>query len=262
MGVINVTPDSFSDGGDFYAHETAVAHGLRLAEAGADILDIGGESTRPGAEPVSEEEELRRVIPVIKALASKVKVPLSIDTCKAGVAEAALQAGASMINDISAGRLDPELVGVAAHAKAPLILMHMQGEPRTMQVNPTYQDLIGEIKAFLVKAAERAEKAGVSKEMIIIDPGIGFGKTFDHNLILINRLEEFINLGYPVMLGASRKAFLGQILGGAPPKERDIATAAVIALAAYKGAHVFRTHNVDLAKQTLAVVKAVKQEKV
>ncbi len=261
MGVINVTPDSFSDGGDFYAHEAAVAHGLSQVEAGADILDIGGESTRPQSEPVSEKEELRRVIPVIKGLAAKVHVPLSIDTCKAGVAEIALQAGASIINDVSAGRFDPEILSVAARAGVPLVLMHMQGKPKTMQVNPTYKDLMGEIKSFLIEAARRAEKMGVSSEKIIIDPGIGFGKTFDHNLTLINRLEEFVSLGYPLLLGASRKAFLGQILGGALPKERDIATAAVIALAAYKGAHILRTHNVGLAKQTLAVIQAVKQEK-
>ncbi|MBW1708942.1 MAG: dihydropteroate synthase [Deltaproteobacteria bacterium] len=262
MGVINVTPDSFSDGGDCYAHDTAVTYGLRLAEAGADILDIGGESTRPGAESVSEDEELRRVIPVIEGLAGKVDVPLSVDTCKAGVAEAALKAGASIVNDISAGRMDPKLLHVTARAGVPLILMHMKGEPRTMQVNPTYKDLIGEIKSFLLEAANRAEKAGVSREMIIIDPGIGFGKTFDHNLTLINRLEEIINLEYLVMIGASRKAFLGKILGGALPKERDIGTAAVTALAAYKGAHILRVHNIELAKQTLAVVNAVKQEKI
>ncbi|MBW2060140.1 MAG: dihydropteroate synthase [Deltaproteobacteria bacterium] len=262
MGVINVTPDSFSDGKDFYAQDSAVAHGLHLVEAGADILDIGGESTRPGARSVSQEEELRRVIPVIESLVRQVTVPLSIDTCKSGVAKAALQAGASMINDISAGRLDPELILVASRAGVPLILMHMQGEPRTMQDNPTYQDLMGEVKSFLVEAAERAENMGLAREMIIIDPGIGFGKTFNHNLTLINRLEEFIALGRPVMVGPSRKAFLGQILGGALPKERDVASAAVIALAAYKGAHILRVHNIDLTRQTLAVVKAVKHEKV
>jgi dihydropteroate synthase len=262
MGVVNVTPDSFSDGGDFFDAETAVLQGLEMVKDGADILDIGGESARPGSDPISEAQEKERVLPVIAALAGRVEVPISIDTCKAGVAEAALAAGASMINDISAGRLDPEVLGVAARAGVPVALMHMKGRPRTMQDNPVYEDLIGEISSFLEEAAARAEAAGVRRELIIIDPGIGFGKTFDHNLILINRLEELIGLGRPLLLGPSRKAFLGAILNGAPPKERDVATAALLSLAAYKGAHIFRTHNVDLARQALLVAAAVKRERV
>lgn len=262
MGVVNVTPDSFSDGGDFFDAETAIRQGLALVKDGADILDIGGESVRPGSDPISEALEKERVLPVITALVGRVEVPISIDTCKAGVAEAALATGASMINDISAGRFDPEVLRVAGRADVPLVLMHMKGRPRTMQDNPVYQDLIGEIASFLEEAAARAEAAGVRPEHIIIDPGIGFGKTFDHNLVLINRLEELLALGRPLLLGPSRKAFLGAILNGAPPKERDVATAAILGLAAYKGAHILRTHNVDLARQALLVAAAVKRERV
>jgi len=262
MGVVNVTPDSFSDGGDFFDAQTAIRQGLALVKDGADILDIGGESVRPGSDPISEALEKERVLPVITALVGRVEVPISIDTCKAGVAEAALATGASMINDISAGRFDPEVLQVAGRADVPLVLMHMKGRPRTMQDNPVYQDLIGEISSFLEEAAARAEAAGVRPEHIIIDPGIGFGKTFDHNLVLINRLEELLALGRPLLLGPSRKAFLGAILNGAPPKERDVATAAILGLAAYKGAHILRTHNVDLARQALLVAAAVKRERV
>lgn len=257
MGIINVTPDSFSDGGDYYSFEAATAQGLALAEAGADILDVGGESTRPGAEPLSLDQELDRVMPVIEALAGRTSVPISIDTYKSAVAVEALEAGASMVNDISAGRFDPEILRLAARAGVPLILMHMKGQPRNMQDNPIYDDLVGEIKDFLADAARRAEEAGVDRDMIVLDPGIGFGKTFDHNLILINRLKELTELGYPLLVGPSRKAFLGHILGGVPPKERDAATAAVIALAAYNGASILRTHNAGLARQTLSVVAAV-----
>lgn len=260
MGVINVTPDSFSDGGDFLAPGEAVTQGLLMVEAGADILDVGGESTRPGADPVSEEEEINRVLPVIQALAGRVDVPVSIDTYKSGVAKAALTAGAAIVNDISGGRFDPELLSLTAEAGVPLILMHMLGQPRNMQDNPVYDDLVGEIKDFLVDAVQRAKKAGLDPEMIIVDPGIGFGKTFEHNLILINRLGELADLGQPLLVGPSRKAFLGRILGGAPPKERDAATAAIVALAAYNGANILRVHNVGLARQTLAAVGAVMKE--
>jgi len=262
MGVVNVTPDSFSDGGDFLDAETAILQGLELVKDGADLLDVGGESTRPGSNPISESEERARVLPVIAALSGRVEVPISIDTCKASVAEAALAAGASMINDISAGRFDPDLLRVAARAEVPLILMHMKGQPRTMQDNPVYEDLLGEISTFLQDAAAKAEAAGVRPERIVIDPGIGFGKTYDHNLILINRLEELLALGRPLLLGPSRKAFLGAILNGAPAKERDVATAAILGLAAYKGAHILRTHNVALTHQAVLVGAAVKRERV
>ena len=260
MGVINVTPDSFSDGGDFLSSERAIEQGIRLAEEGADILDLGGESTRPGAEEVGATEELARVIPVIEALTARTSVPISIDTYKAEVAEASVGAGAAIINDISAGLLDPEILRVAARLDVPLVLMHMKGQPRTMQENPEYDDLMGEIKAFLADAARRAEAAGVRADRIILDPGIGFGKTFDHNLILLNRLREFQELGRPILLGPSRKAFLGRILGGAPPKDRDVATAAAVTLGAYNGAAILRVHNVDLARQVLAVTAAVLRE--
>jgi dihydropteroate synthase len=260
MGVINVTPDSFSDGGDFLSAKRAIDQGLQLVEQGADILDVGGESTRPGAAEVGEAEELDRVLPVIEALAANASVPISIDTYKAEVAEAALEAGAAIINDISGGRLDLNIFNVAARTGVPIILMHMKGEPRTMQQNPVYDDLMGEIKAFLADAASQAETAGVRPDRIILDPGIGFGKTFDHNLILLNRLREFQELGRPILLGPSRKAFLGQILGGAAPKDRDVATAAAVTLAAYNGAAILRVHNVDLARQVLAVAAAVLRE--
>lgn len=262
MGVVNVTPDSFSDGGDFYSTGKAVEQGLQLVEAGADIIDVGGESTRPGSKGISEQEEINRVIPVIKALAAQTDEPICVDTTKAGVACVALDAGAAMVNDISAGNSEPELLRIAAGYGVPVVLMHMKGMPRSMQENPTYDDLMGEIKSYLCLAAERAEEAGVRKNLIIIDPGIGFGKTFDHNLTLINRLDEFQSLNRPILLGASRKAFLGQILGGVPPKERETATEAINALAVYKGANIIRTHKVESTKQMLAVAHAVRQEKV
>lgn len=262
MGVVNVTPDSFSDGGDFYSTGKAVEQGLQLVEAGADIIDVGGESTRPGSKGISEQEEINRVIPVIKALAAQTDELICVDTTKAGVACVALDAGAAMVNDISAGNSEPELLRIAAGYGVPVVLMHMKGMPRSMQENPTYDDLMGEIKSYLCLAAERAEEAGVRKNLIIIDPGIGFGKTFDHNLTLINRLDEFQSLNRPILLGASRKAFLGQILGGVPPKERETATEAINALAVYKGANIIRTHKVESTKQMLAVAHAVRQEKV
>lgn len=260
MGVINVTPDSFSDGGDFFSPATAIDQGKALVLAGADMLDIGGESTRPGSKATDANEEIGRVVPVIEALARQVQVPICVDTNKAAVAEKALESGASMINDVSAGRFDPDILRVAADADVPLILMHMKGKPRTMQEKPVYNDLLGEIKSFLADAANRAEAVGVAADKIIIDPGIGFGKTFDHNLILINRLEEFAELNMPLLIGASRKAFLGEIIGGAPAKELDIATTAITALSIYKGAHIVRVHDAALARQTRAVVTAVKRE--
>jgi len=260
MGVINVTPDSFSDGGDFYTFESALEQGWSLVKAGADLLDVGGESTRPGSERISEAEERSRVLPLIEALADRIPVPISIDTYRAGIAQDALRAGASIINDISAGRLDPEILKVAARAGVPLILMHMKGQPKSMQDHPTYDDLMAEIKMFLADAMQRAEAAGVSREMIILDPGLGFGKTYDHNLILLNRLEELVALGRPLLIGASRKAFLGQILGGAPPKERDVATAAASVLAAYKGGCILRVHEVRPTREALLVTRAVMRE--
>ena len=260
MGIINVTPDSFSDGGDFLSPAAAIEQGLRLVEAGADLLDVGGESTRPGAERVSEAQELDRVAGVVDGLVGRVDVPISVDTYKSGVARAALAAGAAIINDISAGRFDPKLLELAAEAGVPLVLMHMKGEPHNMQKNPVYEDLMGEVRNFLKEAADRAVAAGVKREMIILDPGIGFGKTFDHNLMLINRQQELAGLGLPLLVGPSRKAFLGHILGGAAPKDRDLATAAAVTLSAYLGAHILRVHNVSLAREVLAVTTAIMRE--
>lgn len=232
MGVLNVTPDSFSDGGRWLDAGAAVAHGLRMVEEGADVIDVGGESTRPGAEPVDAEEELRRVLPVVTALARHTRV--SIDTRKAEVAEAALAAGASLLNDVSA-----TLAPVAQAAGAGWVAMHMQGQPATMQQDPTYEDVVGEVRAFLV---ERAEAAGLDE--VWIDPGIGFGKTMEHNLALLAHLDALVATGYPVVVGTSRKAFLGRLTGGAPPDDRVEASVATAAWALSRGASMVRVHDV------------------
>jgi dihydropteroate synthase len=258
MGVLNVTPDSFSDSGRYLRWEAAVEHGLRMAEEGADILDIGGESTRPYAADVAEQEEMDRVIPVIQALAKEVRVPISIDTVKGRVAAEALNAGACIINDVSAMAFDPRMAPLAAAAKVPVILMHMKGTPRTMQDNPVYVDLIHEVMAFLKQAAERAVLAGVQRELIVLDPGVGFGKTFDHNLMIIRELRRFHALGMPLLLGSSRKAFIGRILGD-PKLDRDNATMATVAAAALNGAHIVRVHNVKLAVETVKVADAIRR---
>lgn len=256
MGVLNVTPDSFSDGGHYFEWEAAVEHGLRLVNEGADILDIGGESTRPYAADVSAQEEMDRVIPVIQSLTKEIKIPISIDTVKAHVAKEALNAGACMINDVSAMKLDPAMAPFAAAAGVPVILMHMKGTPRTMQENPVYEDLISEIIEFLSEAAERAARAGVNRDLIILDPGIGFGKTFDDNLMIIRELRRFRGLGRPLLLGTSRKAFLGRILGN-PAFNRDNGTMATVAAAVLNGAHIIRVHNVKLAVETVRVADAI-----
>ncbi len=258
MGVINVTPDSFSDGGLYFKEDKAIEQGIAMAHAGADIIDIGGESTRPYSETVSCEKEIARVIPVIEALSRVIKIPISIDTCKAKVALEALKAGASIINDISALRFDPEMATVAAGAGVPVILMHMQGTPRDMQKNPTYNDLIGEILAFLKDAIERAVKAGIRTDLIIIDPGIGFGKSFQHNLEIIRELKQLGSLGTPILLGLSRKAFIGRILQN-QPHERDIGTMAAISAGILNGAHIVRVHNVQMAVETVKVIDEIKK---
>jgi dihydropteroate synthase len=262
MGIINVTPDSFADGGRFFGHDQAVRQALDLAEAGADILDIGGESTRPYAEPVSLEEELRRVLPVIKAVRAAVSLPISIDTYKSKVARPALEAGASIINDISALRLDPDMVHLAA-AGVPVVLMHMQGVPRDMQVNPRYADLLGEIKTFFRERLDFTLANGLSREQLILDPGIGFGKTFDHNLEILNNLHVFLDLGCPLLVGPSRKAFIGHLLGGVPAGEgRDVGSLAALAMAVLGGARIVRVHNVAYARQFLAVFQAIRTKPV
>jgi len=232
MGVLNVTPDSFSDGGLWLDAGGAVAHGLRMVEEGAHVIDVGGESTRPGADPVDAEEELRRVLPVIEALAPHTRV--SIDTRKAEVAEAALAAGASLLNDVSAS-----LAPVAKAAGAGWVAMHMQGEPRTMQQDPTYDDVVADVRAFLV---ERAQSAGVDE--VWIDPGIGFGKTMEHNLTLLSHLDALVGTGYPVVVGTSRKSFLGRLTGGAPAADRVEASVATAAWAMSRGAAMVRVHDV------------------
>jgi dihydropteroate synthase len=256
MGIVNVTPDSFSDGGSFFDPAAAVAHGLRLAVEGADILDVGGESTRPGAHPVPEREEVRRVVPVVRELAARAGVPVSIDTTKAAVAQAALAAGATMVNDVSALRLDPRLGEVVARAGAALVIMHMQGDPRTMQQAPRYDDLLGEVIAELAAGVGRAAAAGVGPDRILVDPGIGFGKTLEHNLELLDRLDELAALGRPILVGPSRKAFIGRILD-LPPAERLEGTIAACCLAAARGAHVVRVHDVGAVRRALRVCDAI-----
>lgn len=258
MGVLNVTPDSFSDGGRHFATDTAIEAGLRMIGEGADIIDVGGESTRPGSEGVPAEEELRRVIPVIEELRRRSPVPISIDTQKAAVAEAALRAGANMINDVSALR-DPRMGQVAARSGVPLVLMHMRGEPRTMQQGEiVYDDVVAEVAEFLSQAIERAVSCGVSRERIIVDPGIGFGKTVEHNLELIDRLGELKRLGHPVLVGPSRKSFIGKILDR-PPGERLFGTAAAVAAAVLRGADIVRVHDVCEMQQVARVALAVRQ---
>ncbi|ACM21765.1 dihydropteroate synthase [Geotalea daltonii FRC-32] len=243
MGILNVTPDSFSDGNSFFSYEKAVARALEMEAQGADIIDIGGESTRPNAPPVSEQEELNRVIPVVEALAGRLKIPISIDTYKASVAEAALAAGAEIINDISGLTFDSRMAEVVASAGAGLIVMHTRGTPQEMQLNTTYGDIIAEVSAALRSSLKLAEDAGIPAGRIIIDPGVGFGKDMEGNLEIIRRLSEFSELGRPVLLAASRKTFIGKITGK-EPAERLFGTAAVVAVAIYNGAALVRVHDV------------------
>jgi dihydropteroate synthase len=254
MGIVNVTPDSFSDGGLFLDSEAAIAHGRELLAEGAQILDIGGESTRPGAEPVGADEELRRVIPVIEALASS-GARISIDTTKSDVARRALDAGATIVNDVAAFRFDPELAAVTADAGATCVLMHMLGEPRTMQEDPRYDEVVADVKAFLEARLEYAVGQGVAEENIWLDPGIGFGKTLDHNLELIARLDEIVAIGRPVVFGASRKSFLGK-LTGRQVDERLAGTIAANIIAHERGARVFRVHDVAATVDALKVATA------
>lgn len=257
MGVVNVTPDSFSDGGLWLDADRAVAHGIELAAEGAAILDIGGESTRPGAEPVGADEELRRTIPVIEGLAAeRTGAQLSIDTAKRVVAEAALAAGATYVNDVTAFRGDPELAGAVAAAGCDCCLMHMQGEPRTMQTSPTYDDVVGEVVAFLEQRVAFALAAGIAPERIQVDPGIGFGKTLEHNLELLRRLDEVAAIGFPVVVGISRKSFLGKLTGREEPAARVAATVAANVLAFERGGRVFRVHDVAATVDGLKVATA------
>jgi len=261
MGVLNVTPDSFSDGGHYFETGKAIEHGIRMDRDGADIIDIGGESTRPYSEAVSAAEEMDRVIPVIEALRNQITAPISIDTCKARVAREALKAGASIINDISALRFDPEMARTAAKEGVPVILMHMKGTPGDMQKNPVYGDLIHEILDFLRDAIERCEAAGIHRELTVVDPGIGFGKTFDHNLLIIRELSRFQRLKRPVLLGPSNKAFIGHILRK-EPHDRDTGSMAAVAAGAMNGAHILRVHHVKKAVETVRIIDAIRRGKV
>ncbi|MDI6795702.1 MAG: dihydropteroate synthase [Desulfatibacillaceae bacterium] len=255
MGIVNVTPDSFSDGGQFFDADKAVAHGLELAEQGADILDVGGESTRPFSDPVSQQEEERRVLPVIERLSRLVNIPISIDTQRASTAKRALEAGASIINDISALGADPGMAALAAKTGAPVILMHMLDKPKTMQENPRYADVVADVRDFLAKAIARSVAAGIGREKIIVDPGIGFGKTVEHNLLLIKNLDALHQLGVPVLLGHSRKSFIRKTLAKKALPDRaaedyavEMGTQAVTAFALIKGVHIVRVHGVAAAR--------------
>jgi dihydropteroate synthase len=255
MGIVNVTPDSFSDGGEWFELDPAIAHGRELVAQGAAIVDVGGESTRPGSHPVQDGEEMRRVIPVIEALRG-CGARLSIDTSKRVVAEAALAAGATYVNDVTAFRAEPELAGLVADAGCDCCLMHMLGEPRTMQEDPRYGDVVSDVKAFLEKRLAFAVAEGIPEERVQLDPGIGFGKTIAHNLELLRRLDEIVALGRPVVIGTSRKSFLGRITGRDDPHQRVIGTVATNVLALERGASVFRVHDVAATRDALAVAAA------
>lgn len=257
MGIVNVTPDSFSDGGRYFKPAQAISHGVRLVEEGADIIDVGGESTRPGARPVSGREEIERVIPVIRGLRRELSAPISVDTYKADVARAALDAGADMVNDISALRFDPAMAPLVAAEKVPVVLMHMQGTPRTMQRRPHYRDVVEEVKEFLRDRIRFAVQAGVDLERIIIDPGIGFGKGLEHNLALLRALPALADLGRPVLVGPSRKTFIGKILDVGPEERLEGSLAAAVA-AVLGGASVIRTHDVKEARRAIRVADAMR----
>ncbi len=257
MGVVNVTPDSFSDGGLYLDSAAAIEHARELAGQGAEILDVGGESTRPGASPVGEDEEMHRVVPVIEGLTGGgVTAQISIDTSKLAVARAALDAGASLVNDVTAFRGDPSLAGLVADRGCDCCLMHMLGEPRTMQEDPRYGDVVADVKAFLEERLAFAVSQGVAEERILLDPGIGFGKTVDHNLELLRRLDELVALGRPVVVGTSRKSFLGRLTGQSDPAKRLAGTIATNVIAYERGARVFRVHEVAPVRDALLVAAA------
>ena len=256
MGVVNVTPDSFSDGGHYLQSEAAIRQAMVLVEQGADILDVGAESSRPGAEPVEEAEELRRLLPVVRELAKRTSVPISVDTTKAAVAERALDLGASLINDISALQFDPRMAQVVARSGAGVVLMHMQGTPKTMQQRPFYANVVDEVHAFLSDRLYAATQAGIQREMILIDPGIGFGKNIEHNLKLLAHLEKFLPLGRPILAGVSRKGFIGTILDR-PVDGRLMGTAAAVAVAIMKGVRMVRVHDVAPILDVIKMVEAI-----
>jgi dihydropteroate synthase len=256
MGVLNVTPDSFSDGGEFLDRDKAIECGMKMASEGAAIIDVGGESTRPGSQSVNTDEQIRRVVPVIGGLSKRIDVPISIDTYDVEVAKAALEAGASMINDITA-LSDEKMAELAAERQVPVVLMHMQGAPSTMQIEPKYDDVVAEVLQFLLERARRAEQSGIEKNKIFIDPGIGFGKTLEHNTLLLKHLDKFVSSGYRVLVGTSRKGFIGKITGREDPAERIFGTAATVALCVTAGVSIVRVHDVaemlDVVKVALAI---------
>jgi len=256
MGILNVTPDSFSDGGLFFEKDKAIEHGLRMFSEGANIIDVGGESTRPGSDPVPADVELKRVLPVISGLRKHTRNLISVDTSKSEVAIAALAEGANIINDVTALRNDPKMLSVAAQTDAPVILMHMKGTPKTMQRRPTYKNVIVEIKAFLEKQIQLSIKNGIKKENIILDPGIGFGKRFEDNLTLIRNLSDFATLDQPILVGISRKSFIGKILD-VPPREREEGTLASAVISVIQGAHILRVHDVAPIKRAILVAEAI-----
>jgi dihydropteroate synthase len=256
MGVLNVTPDSFSDGGRFVRVDDAVAHGMRLAEEGADFVDVGGESTRPGSGPVTEQEELDRVAPVVEALAVRVGARISIDTSKPRVAEACLALGATLVNDVT-GLSDPEMIRVVKEGGAGVVVMHMRGQPKTMQQEAAYRDVVAEVRAFLAQRARRARESGIAE--VIVDPGIGFAKTAAHNFEILARLDELTGLGYPLLVGPSRKSFLGSLPSQLPAAERLEGTLAAVAVAVLKGATIVRVHDVLETKRVVEVVEAVRR---
>jgi dihydropteroate synthase len=268
MGIVNVTPDSFSDGGRFLEAEAAIAHGLQLIDEGAEIVDVGGESTRPGAEPVGADQELRRVRPVIEAIAAEMtdwpattRAQISIDTSKSSVARAALEMGATLVNDVTALRGDPQMAEIVAESGAECCLMHMLGEPRTMQQEPRYDDVVDDVKAFLLARLEFAVGEGIAEDRVLLDPGIGFGKTLAHNLELLRRLGEVVELGRPVVIGTSRKSFLGRLAGTPESSQRLAGTLATNVLALERGARVFRVHDVAPAREALTVAAATLGER-
>ena len=257
MGVLNVTPDSFSDGNEFFDCDAAVERGIQIASEGADMIDLGGESTRPGAEPVSAQEELKRIIPVIEKLATKIDIPISIDTSKSEVAKAALDAGASIINDVTAGRADERMLPLAATRGVGLVLMHMQGEPRTMQKNPHYGDVVGEVADFFRQQYSRALECGVDPMRLAFDPGIGFGKTLEHNLSLLKNLEQLRVQDRPLTVGVSRKAFLGKLIGSNEMRDRIAPTVALTAILRSRGADILRVHDVKENTAALRTVEGI-----
>ena len=258
VGILNITPDSFSDGGEFLDPGAAAEHAATMLDEGADILDVGGESTRPGSDPVSQEEEIQRVIPVLERILSvRPEAVISVDTYRSGTATAALEAGASLVNDVTALRGDPRIASVIQEAACPVILMHMQGEPKTMQKEPHYEDVVREVRNFLAERAEYAVAAGIRPENVILDPGIGFGKNLDHNLDLLRNLDAIVDLGFPVLIGASRKSFMEKITGVQEARDRVSGTVATTVLAYERGATFFRVHDVRANREALAVAEAV-----